>query len=119
MVAIFQGQLPRYLVYNTSDAAQRAGPPRIVPPNTVPLVTLSPSWNVHVSVLHVKLCTSTHLFKMESRPRPSLATRLSFAVNHAERGETTEEPTAAATEEQIEEEIAEIKRYEVNRTTYL
>lgn len=66
-------------------------------------------------MLHVELCTPTHLFKMESRQRPSLATRLSFAVSHAERGETVEEPIAAATDQQIEEEIAEIKRYEVNR----
>lgn len=58
---------------------------------------------------------STHLYKMESRERPSLATRLSFAVSHAERGDAVEEPTAAATEEQIEEEIAEIKRYEVTK----
>lgn len=50
---------------------------------------------------------------MESRHRPSLATRLSFAVSHAERGETVEEPTVAADDQQIEEEIDEIKRYEV------
>lgn len=87
--------------------------------NTVPLATVPPNWNIHVSVLQVELCISTHLFKMESRPRPSLVTRLSFAVNNAERGETVEEPTDAAAEQQIEEEIAEIKRYEVNGNYHL
>lgn len=43
--------------------------------------------------------------------RPSLGSRLSFAISHAEQGESsTEAPQAEA---QIEEEIAEIKRYEV------
>lgn len=44
--------------------------------------------------------------------RPSISSRLSFAVSTAERGEAGEEGPAPAGE-QIEEEIAEIKRYEV------
>ncbi|KAJ9148987.1 Chloride channel protein [Pleurostoma richardsiae] len=43
--------------------------------------------------------------------RPSLSTRLSSAVSSAERGESRDEPAATAAH-QIEEEIAEIKRYE-------
>lgn len=46
--------------------------------------------------------------------RPSsLTSRLSFAVSTAERGEGAEVPVAQA--QQIDEEIAEIKRYEVGR----
>lgn len=44
-----------------------------------------------------------------------MTSRLSFAlstVSNAERGETVDGPTVAA-DQQIEEEIAEIKRYEV------
>lgn len=44
--------------------------------------------------------------------RPSVSSRLSFAVSTAERGDLQDEPGVAA-EQQIEEEIAEIKRYEV------
>lgn len=47
--------------------------------------------------------------------RPSVTSRLSFAIStasNAERGESTDEPSVAA-DQQIEEEIAEIKRYEV------
>lgn len=44
-------------------------------------------------------------------PRPSLSSRLSFAVSNAEQGEAAVEPSPA--EAHIEEEIAEIKRYEV------
>ena len=49
---------------------------------------------------------------MDLRRRPSVTSRLSFAVSNAESGEAVDEPTAAA-HQQIEEEIAEIKRYEV------
>lgn len=53
---------------------------------------------------------------MQARPRrPSVTSRLSFAistVSNAERGETVDGPTVVA-DQQIEEEIAEIKRYEV------
>ncbi|KAK7749027.1 glycerol ethanol, ferric requiring protein [Cytospora paraplurivora] len=48
---------------------------------------------------------------MESRRRPSVTSRFSYAVSNAESGEALDEPTAAA-HQQIEEEIAEIKRYE-------
>lgn len=47
--------------------------------------------------------------------RPSVTSRLSFALStasNAERGEPIDEPGVAA-DQQIEEEIAEIKRYEV------
>ncbi|KJR82453.1 chloride channel, other eukaryote [Sporothrix schenckii 1099-18] len=48
--------------------------------------------------------------------RPSVGSRLSFAVSTAERGENGENdegaPAAAAEHQRIEEEIAEIKRYE-------
>lgn len=45
--------------------------------------------------------------------RPSVSSRLSFAVSTAERGENDEgAPAAAAEHQRIEEEIAEIKRYE-------
>jgi len=43
--------------------------------------------------------------------RPSFSSRLSFAISSAEQGEATAAPTIA--EHQIEEEIDEIKRYEV------
>ena len=43
----------------------------------------------------------------------SVTSRLSFAVSSAERGEAAEGANAAAEHHQIEEEIAEIKRYEV------
>lgn len=52
--------------------------------------------------------------KMQAR-RPSVSSRLSFAisnVNNAELGEPDHGPAVAA-DHQIEEEIAEIKRYEV------
>lgn len=42
--------------------------------------------------------------------RPSISSRLSFAVSTAEQGEASVPPPG---EVQIEEEIAEIKRYEV------
>jgi chloride channel 3/4/5 len=42
---------------------------------------------------------------------PSISSRVSFAVSNAEQGETSTQPAPA--EAQIEEEIAEIKRYEV------
>lgn len=42
--------------------------------------------------------------------RPSVASRLSYAVSTAERGEAD---PAAAGEQRIEEEIAKIRRYEV------
>lgn len=46
--------------------------------------------------------------------RPSsLTSRLSFAVSTAERGEGADVPVAQA--QQIDDEIAEIKRYEVGR----
>lgn len=44
--------------------------------------------------------------------RPSITSRLSFAVSNAEQGEAGE--AAGPAEAQIEEEIAEIKRYEVS-----
>ncbi len=44
--------------------------------------------------------------------RPSLASRLSFAASTAEHGEADAAASAPA-ERQIQEEIAEIKRYEV------
>lgn len=47
----------------------------------------------------------------QSRRRPSLSSRLSFAVSNAERGEARDGPSVVA-EQQIDEEIAEIKRYE-------
>lgn len=43
--------------------------------------------------------------------RPSISSRVSFAVSHAEQGEAAGQ---APREGQIEEEIAEIKRYEVS-----
>lgn len=49
---------------------------------------------------------------MDLRRRPSVTSRLSFAVSNAERGEPLDQPAVAA-DQQIEEEIAEIKRYEV------
>lgn len=49
---------------------------------------------------------------MDTRRRPSVTSRLSFAVSNAERGESLDQPAVAA-DQQIEEEIAEIKRYEV------
>lgn len=49
---------------------------------------------------------------MDTRRRPSVTSRLSFAVSNAERGESVDLPAVAA-DQQIEEEIAEIKRYEV------
>ncbi|KAG6366313.1 hypothetical protein INS49_000490 [Diaporthe citri] len=48
---------------------------------------------------------------MDLRSRPSVTSRLSFAVSNAERGESVDLPAVAA-DQQIEEEIAEIKRYE-------
>lgn len=49
--------------------------------------------------------------------RPSISSRLSFAVSSAEQGEAAgphrSTTAAAAAEPQIDEEIAEIKRYEV------
>lgn len=44
--------------------------------------------------------------------RPSMASRLSFAVSNAEEGEAA---GAVPGEALIEEEIAEIKRYEVSQ----
>lgn len=47
--------------------------------------------------------------------RPSVTSRLSFAIStasNAERGESVDAPSVAA-DQQIDEEIAEIKRYEV------
>jgi chloride channel 3/4/5 len=43
--------------------------------------------------------------------RPSVTSRLSFAISNAEQGEATNAPNVA--EHQIDEEIEEIKRYEV------
>jgi chloride channel 3/4/5 len=43
--------------------------------------------------------------------RPSVSSRLSFAISNAEQGDGGPSPTGA--ENQIEEEIDEIKRYEV------
>lgn len=43
--------------------------------------------------------------------RPSFGSRLSFAISNAEQGEAGNAPNAA--EHQIDEEIDEIKRYEV------
>jgi chloride channel 3/4/5 len=43
--------------------------------------------------------------------RPSFSSRLSFAINNAEQGEAAAAPNVA--EHQIDEEIEEIKRYEV------
>lgn len=45
--------------------------------------------------------------------RLSISSRVSFAVSNAEQGEAVVEPAPA--QAQIEEEIAEIKRYEVTR----
>ncbi|KAK3938790.1 chloride channel [Diplogelasinospora grovesii] len=44
--------------------------------------------------------------------RPSVSSRLSFAVSTAERGESGQNAPGIAAQQQIEEEIAEIKRYE-------
>lgn len=59
------------------------------------------------------MISSTSSFSQASRPqpfqRPSVTSRLSFAVSTAERGEGPPLPE----EQRIEEEIAEIKRYEV------
>lgn len=44
--------------------------------------------------------------------RPSVSSRLSFAVSNAERGENSN-GQGMAVQHQIEEEIAKIKRYEV------
>lgn len=44
--------------------------------------------------------------------RPSVGSRLSFAVSNAERGES-QNGAGIAAQHQIEEEIAKIKRYEV------
>jgi chloride channel 3/4/5 len=46
--------------------------------------------------------------------RPSFSSRLSFAISNAEQGEAAE--TANVIEHQIDEEIDEIKRYEVCST---
>lgn len=46
--------------------------------------------------------------------RPSISSRLSFAVSTAERGEAA----AAAAEVPIDEAIAKIKRYEVMRSPF-
>lgn len=59
------------------------------------------------------VCNATLNKKMDLRRRPSVTSRLSFAVSNAESGEVVDEPTDAA-HRQIEEEIAEIKRYEVS-----
>ncbi|ROW05477.1 hypothetical protein VSDG_00034 [Cytospora chrysosperma] len=48
---------------------------------------------------------------MDLRRRPSVTSRLSFAISNVESGEAVDEPAATA-DHQIEEEIAEIKRYE-------
>lgn len=50
---------------------------------------------------------------MDLRRRPSVTSRLSFAISNVESGEAVDEPAATA-DHQIEEEIAEIKRYEVS-----
>lgn len=55
---------------------------------------------------------------MDLRRRPSVTSRLSFAVSNAERGEPVDLPAVAA-DQQIEEEIAEIKRYEVPSASHL
>lgn len=55
---------------------------------------------------------STSLFTTAPQRRPSVNSRLSFAVSNAERGENQNAGGAAA-QHQIEEEIAKIKRYEV------
>lgn len=49
--------------------------------------------------------------------RPSISSRLSFAVSNAEQGEASAD--AVPREGQIEEEIAEIKRYEVSKCLWL
>jgi len=49
--------------------------------------------------------------------RPSVSSRLSSAVSIAERGEPLD-GEGDATQHQIEEEIAKIKRYEVRATSY-
>lgn len=57
----------------------------------------------------------TNVRKMQARRRPSVTSRISFALSTAsnvERGEPIDGPAVAAAQ-QIEEEIAEIKRYEV------
>ena len=53
-------------------------------------------------------------FSTISQPvrRPSVGSRLSFAVSNAERGEE-QNGAGIAAQHQIEEEIAKIKRYEV------
>lgn len=49
--------------------------------------------------------------------RPSISSRLSFAVSNAEQGEASAEN--GPREGQIEEEIAEIKRYEVSKRAHV
>lgn len=48
--------------------------------------------------------------------RPSISSRLSFAVSNAEQGEAS--AGNAPREGQIEEEIDEIKRYEVSKSAH-
>ncbi|EON97557.1 putative voltage gated chloride channel protein [Phaeoacremonium minimum UCRPA7] len=55
--------------------------------------------------------SSSTITTTQARRRPSVSSRFSFAVSNAERGEAQDAPAVAA-EQQIEEEIAEIKRYE-------
>lgn len=58
--------------------------------------------------------TSSYSSDVHQQPprRPTLTNRLSTAFSTAESGDLSDEPGVAA-EHQIEEEIAEIKRYEV------
>jgi chloride channel 3/4/5 len=51
-----------------------------------------------------------------AQQRPSFSSRLSFAISNAEQGEAGHGPIGA--ENQIDEEIDEIKRYEVIRLQF-
>lgn len=61
--------------------------------------------------------TATTTARQQPIRRPSVGSRLSFAVSTAERGEVQNENGQGITaEHQIEEEIAKIKRYEVSNS---
>jgi len=61
--------------------------------------------------------TSVSSIRPQALRRPSVSSRLSFAVSTAEQGESQgENGQGIAAQHQIEEEIAKIKRYEVCTT---
>lgn len=66
--------------------------------------------------VHVGIMNSTSIYTAALSPnlsrRPSISSRVSFAVSNAEQGE-------ASREGQIDDEIAEIKRYEVSECVLL